>query len=246
MHEQELQGIVDALRDLTLRFDRSTSGAGSELSSEDRAAFKRLILESKSILGEALGRLNNEFNLPLVRLTALPGFGMFNPPSLEDVQEAIALVEGGINSVRRKANRPASLPGSPPKPPYVAPSRIAELQGLKDPKLDPRRLVRMLQEMNLAHANDMDMATAMLVRAVTDHVPPIFGKATFAEVGAQHPGGRSFKGSMNHLSDSMKHIADGLLHVHIRPAETLPNSTQVDFRQSLDVLLGEVVRLLRS
>jgi hypothetical protein len=245
MHEQELQGIVDALRDLTQRFGRSTSGAGSELSSEDRAAFKRLILEAKSILGEALGQLN-EFNLPLVRLTALPGFGMFNPPSLEDAQEAVALVEGGINSVRRKANRPASLPGSPPKPPYVATSRIAEFQGLKDPRFDPRRLVRMLQELNLAHANDMDMATAMLVRAVTDHVPPIFGKATFPEVAAQYPGGRSFKGSMSHLSDSMKHIADGLLHVHIRPIETLPNSTQVDFRQSLDVLLGELVRLLRA
>ena len=44
----------------------------------------------------------------------------------------------------------------------------------------------------------------------------------------------------------MKHVADGLLHVHIRASETLPSAAQVDYSQSLDVLLGEVVRFLRK
>ena len=119
--------------------------------------------------------------------------------------------------MRRKQNRPAAQRGAPPqKPPYVALSRIADLQALKDPQLDPQRLIRMLQELNLAHANDMDMATAMLVRAVTDHVPPVFGQAKFADVAAQYSGGPSFKGAMAHLANSMKHVADGVLHVDIR------------------------------
>lgn len=249
MHEQDLQDIIGLLRSMTERFQEPTTAAAPDLSSADRAVFKRLMLEAKAMLAEDLGPLN-AFSAPLISMTNLSGYGAFNPPTLEQLQEAIEVVEGGLNHVRRKQNRPAASLGTPQKPPYVAPSRIAELQALKNPKWDTRRLIRMLQELNLAHANGMDMATAMLVRAVTDHVPPIFGKTKFADVAAQHAAGsiegRSFKGAMSHLTDSMKHIADGVLHVHIRTKETLPSSTQVDFSQSLDVLLGEVVRVLRS
>lgn len=249
MHEQELQDIIDVLQGMTGHFQEPTTAAAPHLSGANRAMFKRLMLEAKSTLDTDLGRLN-DFAAPLLMMTNLRSYGAFNPPSLEELQEAIELVEGGLNLVRRKQNRPAPPLGAPEKPPYIAPSRIAELQGLIDPKWDPRRLIRMLQEINLANANGMDMATAMLVRAVTDHVPPIFGKTKFTEVATQHSAGsiegRSFKGAMSHLTDSMKHVADGILHVHIRPKETLPSSTQVNFSQSLDVLLAEVVRVLRT
>ena len=249
MHEQDLQDIVGTLRSMTERFQQPTTAAAPHLNSADIAKFKGLMLEAKAILGVDLGPLN-DFSTPLISMTTLPGYGVFNPPSLEQLQEAIEIVEGGLKHVRRKQIRPSAPQGVPQKPPYVSTSRIAELQGLRNPKWDPRRLIRMLQELNLARANGMDMATAMLVRAVTDHVPPIFGKTSFAEVAAQHAAGsidgRSFKGSMSHLTDSMKHIADGILHVRIRTRETLPSPTQVDFSQSLDVLLGEVVRELRS
>jgi hypothetical protein len=249
MHEQELQDVIGILRGMTGRFQERGTAAAPYLSSADRAAFKRLMLEAKAMLDADLGRLN-DFSALLMMMTNLAGYGAFNPPTREQLQEAVELVEGGLNHVRRKQNRPSAPLGAPQKPPYVASSRIAELQALKNPKWDPRRLIRMLQELNLAHANGMDMATAMLVRAITDHVPPIFGKTRFADVAAQHSAGsidgRSFKGVMSHLTDSMKHIADGVLHVHIRTKETLPSPTQVDFSQSLDVLLGEVVRLLRN
>lgn len=248
MHEDDLEGVVRDLKGMSERFQGQGSAAAPCLDSTDRAGFKRLMLETKGMLSADLGPLN-DFAVPLLQMTNLPGYGMLNPPTPEQLQEALALVEGGLNQVRRKQNRPAVLK-STQRPPYVAPVRIAELQALQDPTWDPRRLIRMLQELNLAHANDMNMATAMLLRAVTDHVPPIFGKAAFAQVAAQHtagPGeGRSFKGAMAPLAESMKHIADGLLHVHIRPTETTPSTTQVDYRQSLDVLLGEVVRLLRA
>jgi hypothetical protein len=248
MHDKELQDVVDALSAMTTRFEQATTAAAPHLSSGDRASFKRLVLEAKSMLDTDLGGLHS-FSVPLLGMTTLPGYGVFNPPSLEQLQEAIGLVEGGLNQVRRKHTRPATALGEPAKPPYVAPSRIAELQALKAPTWDPARLVRMLQELNMAHANGMDIATAMLLRGITDHVPPIFGKTSFADVAAQHAAGstkgQSFKGSMKHLTDSMKHIADGLLHAHIRTKESLPSATQVDFRQSLDVLLAEAVRLLR-
>lgn len=101
----------------------------------------------------------------------------------------IEVVEGAVDQLRRKRNRPTTPLGVPQKLPYLALSRIAELQALKKPKWDPRRLIRMLQELNLAHANGMDMATAMLVRTVTDHVPPLFGMTKFVDGAARHSAG---------------------------------------------------------
>lgn len=249
MYEQDIQGLLDELRLMTERFERTATAAGPHLNPADRSEFKRILLEAKSMINAELGAAN-EFALPLIAMTNLPGYGFFNPPSPVELQEAIGIVQGGLNDIRRKQHRPITSRETPNRAPYVELSRIAELQSISAPPWDTRRLVSMLQELNLAEANGMHMASAMLVRAITDHVPPIFGKQSFAEICAHHKGGsvegRSFKASMKHLSESMKHIADAILHVHIRPSETLPTATQVDFKQSLDVLLGEVVRLLRS
>lgn len=48
---------------------------------------------------------------------------------------------------------------------------------------------------------------------------------------------------MQHLDKSLKNIADGYLHLKIRQKEVLPNETQVDFRQDLDLLLSEIIRI---
>jgi hypothetical protein len=56
---------------------------------------------------------------------------------------------------------------------------------------------------------------------------------------------KSFKKNMENLQNSLKNISDRFLHQQIRDKETLPNETQIDFRQDLDVLLEEIVRLLK-
>jgi hypothetical protein len=47
------------------------------------------------------------------------------------------------------------------------------------------------------------------------------------------------------LDRSLRNIADAHLHVQIRTSEVLPTGPQVDFRADLDVLLSEVVRVLK-
>ena len=84
----------------------------------------------------------------------------------------------------------------------------------------------------------------MLTRALMDHIPPIFNVSTFREVVSNYKGTKSFKASMEHLDKSCRNIADASLHVHIRSQEILPNRTQVNFANDLDVLLVEIVRNL--
>ncbi len=83
----------------------------------------------------------------------------------------------------------------------------------------------------------------MLVRAIVDHVPPIFGQKSFKEVANNYQGSSSFKKSMLHLDQSLRNVADAHLHTHIRQRESLPSQTQVYFAQDLDVLLAEILRL---
>jgi hypothetical protein len=81
--------------------------------------------------------------------------------------------------------------------------------------------------------------------ALLDHVPPVFGKKNFDEVASNH-GGKSFKGTMQHLQNASRNVADGHLHQQIRKTETLPTAQQVNCGQQLDTMLEEIVRITRE
>jgi hypothetical protein len=128
---------------------------------------------------------------------------------------------------------------------YVDLVRLAELKAISSPNFDLAKLIRMCEELNTAFGNESYFATAMLVRAITDHVPPIFNFKSFSELANNYSGGRSIKESFQRLDLSSRKIADQHLHLQIRRAESLPSKTQVDFSNDLDVLLAEVARTLR-
>jgi hypothetical protein len=129
---------------------------------------------------------------------------------------------------------------------YVAQSRITELRALRPVAFDLRKLIRLSEEIDLSFRNQCFLAVAALTRALLDHVAPIFGHGSFAEVANNYSGGgRSFKDSMQHLQNSARKIGDAHLHVQIRNSESLPTLSQVNFSNDLDVLLAEIVRILR-
>ena len=127
--------------------------------------------------------------------------------------------------------------------PYVHLDRIMELKACKATTFDLKKLVALCEELNIADRQGLVLAVGMLVRAVLDHVPPLFGCKGFAEVANNYTGARSFKEAMGHLENTSRKIADSFLHIQIRKSEALPNKTQVDFRNALDMLLQEIVRL---
>ncbi len=129
---------------------------------------------------------------------------------------------------------------------YVNPKRIKELKELKSKKIDFSRLIAILKEINICSKNNLKFAIPPLVRSVIDQVPPIFGKQNFSEISGNY-GTRSFRESMKILDDASRKIADSYLHTHIRISESsLPNETQIDFKNSLDVLLQEIVNIIKK
>lgn len=244
MHELQLEHVLEELRALQWRFSKPLDSSFPSLDGADRAKFKRLVIEAKSLVDAGLGAAN-DLGVPLLRMQNLSGFGAWNPPTSDELLEAIALVEGGLNQVRRKKAQPAKASGDFLFPLYVDAQRILQLQGVKTPEWDLRKLVRLLQEINLAHLNEMHMATAMLVRAVADHVAPILRCRTFSEVANNYTAPRSFSDQMKHLDGSMRKVADTHLHQQVRKSEVLPSAAQVDFKAALDVLLAEIIRVLQ-
>ena len=138
-----------------------------------------------------------------------------------------------------------SLPNSKTHP-YVAEERITELAEIENATFDTSKIIRLVRELNVAYNNDAHFTTGILVRAIIDHVPPIFGCATFPEVANNYKGTKSFKAAMQRFNDSLRNLADSYLHVQIRKVESLPTYNQVDFRAELDALLSEVSRILQD
>ena len=130
--------------------------------------------------------------------------------------------------------------------PFVDVTRLDELRAIRSTEFDLSKLIRYCDELNSNYDKGNFLAVPMLGRAILDHVPPIFGCKNFSEVANNYStGSKSFKQSMGHLENSLRKIADAHLHVQIRKSEILPNRTQVNFSADLDVLLAEIVRLLK-
>lgn len=241
--EDELQSIADEISILLDRFVHSDNAL--YLRSEDQAEFKRLAVEAKALLDDALGPANDFVGNFVHAINAGSG-GFFGGPSYVAVSEAAGLLRGAVNHLRRRSVTAKSSPEPVAlKAPYVDPTRLAEIRAVKGKAWDLTRLGQLCGELNVAHEHGSHMSVAMLVRAIVDHVPPIFGVKAFAEVANNYAGAKSFKDSMQKLDQSLRKIADAYLHVQIRTQEGIPNATQVNFSQDLDVLLQEIVRLVR-
>ena len=129
-------------------------------------------------------------------------------------------------------------------PEYVNSERIKELEKLSISGFDLTKLIGLCYELNAANANGMYLTIPMLIRAMIDHIPPLFGKSTFLDLAGSY-GGRSFQELMTKLEKSSRKIADSYLHQPIRSKEIMPNETQVNFKSEIDVLLGEIVRVYK-
>jgi len=126
---------------------------------------------------------------------------------------------------------------------FVHRKRIKELTQLEFPSFDFKKVVQICNEMNSCFRMDNFFALGCLQRMLIDHIPPIFGLRTFAEVTSNY-GSKSFKAHMTHLDKSLRKISDSYLHQTIRKSEVLPNVKTVDFSSDIDVLLGEIIRYI--
>ena len=179
---------------------------------------------------------------------------------LDSINYAVCITFKGIAEVEEMAsrNKPKNQVDQalnvPLNPPFIDETRLQELKDIssKPSKFDFSRLIKLCEELNSNYSQGNYYATAMLTRAIIDHVPPIFFDKgvnkpcdSFTKVVNNYSGSQSFKEAMGKLNDQ-KHISHGFLHQQIRTTESHPNANQVNCSQLLDTLLGEIVRILKE
>jgi hypothetical protein len=128
---------------------------------------------------------------------------------------------------------------------FVDLGRIEELSSLPRSEFDVSRLVRLCEEINICFHHRCFHAVAFITRTILNHVPPVFGFKTFKEVANNYDGGRTFREVASHLENVSRKVSDALLHMPMSDSEIRPTLTQIDVRQQLDTVLGEVVRIRR-
>lgn len=240
---EELTSIANDMTALLPLFKDGGRMSGLILPTQHAATFNALTIEAKSIIDQELGGLN-DFSFGLTNAVNSGISSFTGGPSYAAVEEASQIVRAAARAINRKRVQPPAT--APSARPYVDPSRISALQSMSGGTWDFSRLVEICRELNVAHAHRCHMATAMLLRTILNHVPPVLGFGTFAEIASNYGGpksNRSFKGNMQRLETSLRNIADMHLHSPIRTREDVPTAVQVDFAADLDVLLGEVIRV---
>jgi len=127
---------------------------------------------------------------------------------------------------------------------YVDPIRISQLESLLSGRFDFSKLAQLCRELQSSFDAGNFFAVLFLIRAILDHVPPLFECRSFAEVANNYVGGgQSFRSAMLHLENTSRKIADRHLHGQISRKEVLPTAVQVNFASDLDLLLSEIVRV---
>jgi len=131
---------------------------------------------------------------------------------------------------------------------FISPSRIKQIIEIKSTEYDFLKLLHLCKEINFNYLYENYYGVALLTRALIDHIPPIFACKNFGELANNYKSDKnsqSFKKAMIHLDNSSRNIGDSLIHSQIRKREVSPNEVQTDFKNDLDVLLSEIVRILK-
>ncbi len=203
------------------------------------AGFRHLVIQLKRLAAPILPAAAAS------QLTAID-VEIDNLYSAYDAHSEVSALLPEIEAALERLEDDGNLPLSPAGMSIVAESRLVELRTLASVDFDFSKLVRLCEEMQSAYGQQCYYATAMLIRGLLDHVPPVFGFKTFSEVANNYAGGgRSFKEAMHHLENASRKVGDAHLHMPIRKSETLPTAQQVNCGQQLDVLLSEIVRTMK-
>lgn len=131
---------------------------------------------------------------------------------------------------------------------FIDYTRLQELEKIKNSNFDLTKLIQLTKEIEWSFTSGNYYSTALLQRAMIDHIPPLFNCQNFNEVVNNYKSEgnqQSFKKSMGHLHNSLRAIGDSSIHSQIRKKEVLTNAKQVDFSSDVDVLLSEIIRILK-
>jgi hypothetical protein len=121
---------------------------------------------------------------------------------------------------------------------------IADFKSLINPQFDPKKLIVYFEELNKNYRAGNVISCILLIRAVLNYVPPVFGQTTFIQVISQC--GRSLKDIFDPLEQGIRKIADLHTHQLISNNETCPTLNQIEsYKPQFEVLVSEIWKKIK-
>ncbi|MFB7707490.1 hypothetical protein [Streptomyces sp. NPDC056105] len=142
----------------------------------------------------------------------------------------------------------APTPTGPERAPYVDLALLKELEeAAAKTTWKLRKLLDLCRELNDNYVADNPYACAALIRALLDHVPPVFGQKGYAAVASQHTFTmqRTDKEHAKKLLD-FKSVADDVMHRPIGTSVPVVGMGDLPEPVRLNALLQEMLTVLRA
>jgi hypothetical protein len=163
-----------------------------------------------------------------------------SPDFITDAYDLKANLQGIIDYLREASKDPEYEMGVINNSAFLDQAVFSQLKSARLSAFDLKKLVRFCEELNDSYRRGNYLACALLIRAVMNHIPPIFGAQNFAQVVSCS--GRSVKAVLSRLEDEARPIADLHTHKQIRSQESLPTKHQVEpYKASFEILIQEVL-----
>jgi hypothetical protein len=131
---------------------------------------------------------------------------------------------GVIDYLREVAKNPEYEIGVTNNSAFLDQGIVSQLKSIKPPPYDFIKFARFCEELNDAYRRGNYLSCTLLIRAVMNHVPPIFGVQNFNQVVANSS--RSIKAVLSRLEDEARPVADLPTHMLIRFKESIPTKHQ--------------------
>jgi hypothetical protein len=227
------QAIFAKLLEMCNEIEQFRFCGPSDDSDEQTAVIYGFKFLAKRFVGAARRIKNRDFQEALNGVTV-------DIVDIYDVYDLHADLQLLIDQLRELAEHPEAYKWVGPADIFVEPSVIADLRQSNHRKYDLTKVVRFCEELNSSFSSGNYLASSLLIRALLNHIPPIFGHTTFQQVVSQSP--KSVKELLKPLEEISRDVADLHTHSLIRHKESLPTRSQVEpFKASLEVLLHEII-----
>ncbi|TNC23726.1 hypothetical protein [Amycolatopsis alkalitolerans] len=170
---------------------------------------------------------------------------------LQGVKDLKDYVERVVAWVQQIPDRvvPSVVPASvavPVRNSYVDQALIDKLEAAQaGTKWNLKKLLQLLRELNENYASENVYACHALLRAILDHVPPIFGQPNFGSVASQYRPRSSDKKYSENL-EKFRLQADDAMHRQVREREDILQFDDLPLRAWVNRLVDEVIAILES
>ncbi len=187
------------------------------------------------------------------RDTEVMSEGIFTPAVLyyesfaKEILNNVVLVYQNIKSfhyfIRWMKAKKSSIKTQPketePTSLYVREEIIEAIKSKKD-GFNYKKLLKLMTELNKNYLDSNAYSCLALIRAITDHIPPLLGYISFAEVVNNYKGAKTTKNYISNLHND-RDVSDDSLHTRISKSEDLIDMDNVPNKQFLNKLLQECI-----